>query len=353
MVSGERRPELGLDKFCSTSLLRFHRRDPDASPRFSTLNSQLLNSQPSTLKMNPIRVAFLGKSASRGGSQRELSCIVKYLDKSRFEPMVLLPDGGDLLDEFKRSAPTHVYSEQIYSEQNEARKDGILSRLARHLQKNVRGSSRHQASSHQAQQRDWALKLITSFRPELIFRQYHFPIPHFDSIETLNIPSVQPVLLYGVAFAHLSDDEVRRIINRSMTFVCRGKKVRDYVHGCWGVPLDRIATNATGLDLALRDEQMKNAGRLRRSDIGLEEDAVVVATSGSFHYRKGVDIWVETAALVRARYPEKKLKFMWIGGSEGQRALTLYGCSVMSLVREYGLRATFFLPATSNMSIRI
>jgi glycosyltransferase involved in cell wall biosynthesis len=289
--------------------------------------------------VKPIRVAFLGKGATRGGSQRELSCIVKYLDKSRFEPMVLLPEGGDLLDYFKRCAATHVYSEQIHPEKKEGRKEGILSRFARLLQKDVRrGSSRHQASSDQAQKkRDWALKKIMAFRPDLIFRQYHFPIPHFDSTETLNIPSVQPVLLFGLAFAHLSDDDVRRIINRSMTFVCRGKKVRDYVHGCWGVPMERIATNATGLDLELRDEQMKTPGRLRRSDIGLEEDAVVVATSGSFHYRKGVDIWVEMAALVRARFPEKKLKFMWIGGSEGQRTLTLYGRAVMNLVREYGL----------------
>ena len=115
------------------------------------------------------------------------------------------------------------------------------------------------------------------------------------------------------------------------------KKVRGYVHGCWGVPLDRIAMNCTGLDLEVRDEQMKSPDRPRRADIGLDEDAVVVATSGSFHYRKGVDIWVEAAALLRARYPGKKLKFMWIGGSEGQRTLTLYGSAVTSLVSEYGL----------------
>ena len=48
----------------------------------------------------PLRIAFLGKSASRGGSQRELSYIVKYLDKERFEPMVLLPEGGDLVGRF-------------------------------------------------------------------------------------------------------------------------------------------------------------------------------------------------------------------------------------------------------------
>ena len=64
---------------------------------------------------------------------------------------------------------------------------------------------------------------------------------------------------------------------------------------------------------------------------------MVVATSGSFHYLKGVDIWVETAALLRDRYPAGKLKFMWIGGSEGQRRHSLYGSAVMSLVSEYGL----------------
>ena len=82
---------------------------------------------------------------------------------------------------------------------------------------------------------------------------------------------------------------------------------------------------------------MKDPGRLRRGDIGLDDDTVVVATSGSFHYLKGVDMWVETAALLRARYPAKKLKFIWIGGSEGQRTATLYGSAVMSLVREHGL----------------
>ena len=58
-----------------------------------------------------IRVAFLGKGATRGGSQRELSYMVRYLDKERFEPMVLLREGGDLLSEFESSAPTHVYPE--------------------------------------------------------------------------------------------------------------------------------------------------------------------------------------------------------------------------------------------------
>jgi hypothetical protein len=181
------------------------------------------------------------------------------------------------------------------------------------------------------------LKLFTAFHPDVIVRQYHFPIPEFELIERLKIPSVQSVLLYGAGFAQMNDDGARRFIKRSAIFVCPGKKVRDYLHGCWGVPLDCIATNCIGLDLTIRDEQMKNPGRLRRADIGLDEDSVVVATSGSFHYLKGVDIWVETAALLRARYPAAKLKFMWIGGSEGQRTASLYGSAVMNLVREHGL----------------
>ena len=202
------------------------------------------------------------------------------------------------------------------------------------------GRTKHLGTRYQVARkstRDWALKLVSAFRPDVIVRQYHFPIPQFDLVETLNIPSVQSVLLYGAGFAQMSDDEVRRFIKRSAIFVCPGKKVRDYLHGCWGVPLHRIATNCIGLDLTIRDEQMRYPGRLRRADIGLEEDSVVVATSGSFHYLKGVDIWVETAALLRDRYPAGKLKFMWIGGSEGQRRHSLYGSAVMSLVSEYGL----------------
>jgi glycosyltransferase involved in cell wall biosynthesis len=281
----------------------------------------------------PLRIAFLGKSASRGGSQRELSYIVKHLDKDRFQATILLPEGGDLLGDFERSAPTHVYSESetTLQERSPNRLLQVIRRKAHKAEPQFSGRGAHQC--------DWALELITAFRPDVIVRQYHFPIPHFDPIESLNIPSVQSVLLYGAGFAHVGDEDLRRLIKRSQAFVCPGKKVRDYIHGCWGVPADRIATICIGLDLAIRDEQMNDPGRVRRGDIGLDDDTVVVATSGSFHYLKGADVWVETAALLRARYPAKKLKFIWIGGSEGQRTATLYGSAVMSLVREHGLTA--------------
>jgi glycosyltransferase involved in cell wall biosynthesis len=281
--------------------------------------------------MNPIRIAFLGKSATRGGSQRELSYIVKYLDKDRFQATILLPEGGDLLGDFERSAATHVYSESNPAQEQ------TQNQLLQLLRQKAHKESPSQLSSRAAHKGNWALELINAFQPNVIVRQYHFPIPHFGPIETLDIPSVQSVLLYGAAFAQLGDDDLRRLIKRSATFVCPGKKVRDYVHGCWGVPSDRIATICIGLDLTIRDEQMNHPDRLRRADIGLEKDTLVVATSGSFHYLKGADVWVEAAALLRARYPAKKLKFIWIGGSEGQRRLTLYGSAVMSLVHEYGL----------------
>jgi glycosyltransferase involved in cell wall biosynthesis len=334
MVPGERRTEPGADRYCSTSLfLRFDRgTDSDASP--VTLNAQL-----STLKVKPIRVAFLGKGATRGGSQRELSYMVRYLDKDRFQAMVLLREDGDLLSEFQSSAPTHVYPETRAA--TPARAPNPFLKLLGRRSKQPSGNP---LPGRAEIQRDWALKLVSAFRPDVIVRQYHFPIPQFDCIETLNIPSVQSVLLYGAGFAQMSDDEVRRFIKRSAIFVCPGKKVRDYLHGCWGVPLHRIATNCIGLDLTIRDEQMRYPGRLRRADIGLEEDSVVVATSGSFHYLKGVDIWVETAALLRDRYPAGKLKFMWIGGSEGQRSHSLYGSAVMSLVSEYGLTDDVIFP---------
>jgi glycosyltransferase involved in cell wall biosynthesis len=284
-------------------------------------------------RQNPIRVAFLGKSASRGGSQRELSYIVKYLDKDLFQATILLPEGGDLLGDFERSAPTHVYSESSPTAQQRS-SNRLLQMIRQRAQK-----APSRVSDRTSHQHDWALELIDAFRPNVIVRQYHFPIPHFDPIETLDIPSVQSVLLYGAAFAQLGDEDLRRIIKRSAAFVCPGKRVRDYIHGCWGVPADRIATICVGLDLTVRDQQMNDPGRLRRADIGLDDETLVVATSGSFHYLKGVDIWVQAAAIVRARYPAKKLKFVWIGGSEGQRTLSLYGSAVMGLVREYGLAA--------------
>ena len=169
-------------------------------------------------------------------------------------------------------------------------------------------------------------------------------------MEGLNIPSVQPVLLYGVAFAHLSDEDLRRIINRSMTFVCRGKKVRDYVHGCWGVPLDRIAMKChrtrSGDKRRANEKPGSPPTRRYRPRRGC---------GGGGHLRARFTIGKALTYGSRQRrscvpaIPVKKLKFMWIGGSEGQRTLTLYGSAVTS--HGSGIRLSgrsFFLPATSN-----
>ena len=108
-----------------------------------------------------------------------------------------------LLGDFERSAPTHVYSEPETTPQDTEPEPASPSASGGRRDR-APGISCQVARTHQ---RDWALKLITAFRPDVIVRQYHFPIPHFDSIESLNIPSVQSVLLYGAGFAQLSDED--------------------------------------------------------------------------------------------------------------------------------------------------
>ena len=61
-----------------------------------------------------------------------------------------------------------------------------------------------------------------------------------------------------------------------------------------------------------------------RADLGIPEDAFVVGGSGSETWRKGKDLFVQLAALLRRRNPRRTFRFVWVGwqgDEEDQRQL--------------------------------
>ena len=265
----------------------------------------------------PLKVLFLGKDATRGGGQRVLSYVVKYLDKERFTPIILLPVGGDLLPEYEKYADTYVFPAGRFVQW------GLRLFPIRRRVERIRSYF-------------WINKLVKKLQPDILVRWYHYDIFQFHAIDKFDIPSIQIAFQRGAQCAlRLPDNYHKQLISRSSLFLAEGKGSREYIHDCWGISYDRIATVCIGIDLSIRDAQLKNA-RMTRADVGLPEDALVITTLGSLIFLKGADLWVRMAKELLERYPEKNLYFLWVGGRPHQFQL-VYGHSVLKLVQELGI----------------
>jgi len=256
---------------------------------------------------------------------RVLSYILKYLDRKRFAPTVIAWEGGDLLPEYRRYAPTYVYGDEkrhSWLTSLERSSSGALKRMIARREKRYG--------------RRWMQSMMGQIQPHLIVHNYHAAIPLFEGAPNPDVPAIQTVFMYGAALNSLGTAQIEKLVGRATHFICEGKNVREYAHDCLGIPPGQISTVCVGVDLAVRNHQLGKAKRVRRSDLGISEKELVIATCGPLNYHKAPDIWLKAAALLQARRNQQPLKFIWIGGTERQLE-GLYGRSLLRLRGELGL----------------
>ncbi len=177
--------------------------------------------------------------------------------------------------------------------------------------------------------------IVDDFKPHLIVHNYNARIRAFDGVADFR-PSIQCLTLYGLSLALFGEDESERIVKRAGHIMVEGTNVLDFLHGCVGVPLADMSICCMGIDRTIRDEQLAVPDRVRRENLGIAEDDIVIGGCGTPNFIKGVDIWLRAAAILKERHPELPLKFLWIGGTE-IRFTTLYARSVLSLTKDLGL----------------
>ena len=285
---------------------------------------------PTTLGPRRHRVLFFGKDASRGGTMRILSYVLRYIDQGKFEPQVVLRTGGALLSEYRRQATVHVYDERGGDSRLGAFANG------RGFPKRLRRAARRHRQRREIREGPrWVQGIIEEFNPDLVVHNYNARIRTFDGVADFR-PSIQSLTLYGLSLALFGEDESERIVKRAGHIMVEGTNVLDFLHGCVGVPLADMSICCMGIDETIRDEQLAIPDRVRRADLGIAGDDIVIGGCGTPNFIKGVDIWLRAAAILKERHPELPLKFLWIGGTE-VRFKTLYARSFLSLTKDLGL----------------
>jgi glycosyltransferase involved in cell wall biosynthesis len=247
------------------------------------------------------RILVVGHDASRAGAQIALLHLVRWLAAGdRVDPVVLLRRDGDMRPEYEREVPTVVA-------------DVVGGSLRRRFTGWVRRPSAQRLAIPRG---------LVHARIRLI---YINSVASLDLLERLRAAWPVPVLCH----VHELEMAIRRfcgldVFQRAQAhvdaYIAVSEAVRRNLVESHGIAPGRVHLVYEGLPLpeggraAVADETAAVRVRLR-----LPADAFVVGGCGTLDWRKGPDLFLQTAALVRALQPARPIHFVWVGASPAAR----------------------------------
>lgn len=212
-------------------------------------------------------VAYIATSAGDwGGASRSLFLLLKALDRSRFEPLVLFPEAGPILKTLEAMGiryliwPPHHY-------------ENPLSYLGGMLR---------------------AIRLFKRERVDLLHINYggFWRMAEVEGARLLGIPVLTHLRLVvehpGPSFRRCT------LAIANSRFTAKASKLG-------GVPVE-VMHNIVDLD------RYDNATDIR-AEIGVEEEDMVITFAGQIRRHKGVDLFIEAAS----RIPEARARFLIVG----------------------------------------
>ena len=251
------------------------------------------------MALDELRLLAVTHEASRTGAPIVLLRFLQWLrleHGSHVETIAL--KGGPLLADFAAVGPVHLIP--AYGTEN----------LPRRLEQGMFRAGMERSSTSVRMKR---LKLQSR-------KLRGFDVLYCNSstsaVALRMLPELPPHVIAHVheltsAFNHWMDDEDRRwLLEHSSRFVVAADCVGTNLVDNHGVDSAHIRRCYEFIDLpSASDVGVRRA----RAALGLADDELVVGCMGTADWRKGTDLFLQMAALVRRRAPELKVRFVWVG----------------------------------------
>jgi len=223
-----------------------------------------------------------------GGENYLLSCF-RYLDRSRYHPIVWLPGDGAFRAALEQAGVEYVIEPVDYGWLKPPRPwyeflSGLPGRVQRitNLIRERRIQLVHTNSN----------MILEGALAAKIAGVRHLFLAHIDFQS--NLPVYQRMRLDAASFARLMDDLSTGILAVS-------GHVRDTL--CPPLPPERVTVVNNGLEMARYDAALVECDGSLRQSLGLVDDAVIVVAAGRVTEDKGFDLLVEAAGQVCPTHP--------------------------------------------------
>jgi glycosyltransferase involved in cell wall biosynthesis len=256
---------------------------------------------------------FISHDDYRAGAPLVLLTFLRWLRASTdIEARVLLRDCyNDLRADFEDVAPVSVWNEGSSSS---TKVPGWKAALAswvggRGVQSTI-GPAASERNAHQ----DALVERWREWQPDLIYSNTITNGAVLAALSHLGVPVITHVHELEFWIRHRLDGAtLQQVTSNTNRYIAVSQAVRanlianvgvspesiDVVHGYVPRPLAQVA-----------DEQR---AELRRA-LDIPPDAIVVGACGTLDWRKGADLFLQVACVVRAARPNVPVHFLWVGG---------------------------------------
>jgi len=230
------------------------------------------------------KILFISHDASLTGAPRELLYIVKYIDRTKFEPIVLLGKDGPLREEFEANARVVIQE--------------LFDRGVKYFRELAMFSKR--------------LKLLKELKVDLVYCNTVMTAKWLLYAKLLNLPTIVHVHELRYVFEALSSFDRYMLHNFSDKCVAASSGVRKYLLSVCSLNPSKIVIFHESLEIPPAIPPKNEALKKELFPAGCD---LIVGMVGRVAQMKGTDLFIETARMVKEQFAGKiKIKFLIVGG---------------------------------------
>ena len=227
-----------------------------------------------------ISILFIGHDAGIGGGQMLLLSLVKWFYKNTgIDFKILLLTGGELVESYHAIAPTLVWDEcKKYSPTKE---------------------------NFSATIREFVGKI------DLVYGNTMVSSFIYDELSYLNVPVITHVHeLENTIRLYESTAAIKNMRHFTALFMVASNQVAENLIKNHGIAPGKIEMVPDFIEI--RDLNFNSSKNELRKKLGLPQDGMLVFGAGSITWRKGVDLFIETAIVLKQK-GMTDFHFIWIG----------------------------------------
>ena len=274
--------------------------------------------------MGKTKVLFVSNSATLGGAPRVMLDLVRHISRDRFKPSVLLGGVGPAVAEFSKVAPTYVFRYPVAIP-----KTGRIQNLLRPIVEKI-----------------WFRYVVDQTQPDVIYHNTIGGEHWMRHALALKLPRIMHVHGVPVDYMARGNSYLNLIATYATHYICCSRHEADRLGSCLGIEPEKITTIYAGVDVGAIQQKQSGRSTTSHTQLRTMEEDLVIGGAGSLVFGKGVDVFVRVAAIIRQQSPDKRLRFVWIGGHPSLSGLPRdrYTQSVIQYARRLGLGDVFSFP---------
>ncbi len=239
-------------------------------------------------------IIFISHDASRTGAPILLLNFLRWFKQNTDIPFrIVLRKGGELESEFVELAPTLVFEQKL--------NNGIYDRLKRRL------------IPHDPSLR--LKKWLDGFNVGLIYSNTSTNGNLLELLSFLDCPVISHIHELEYIIQYFGLEAFEQTQKQTTHYICCAEAVKNnlitnhqvsstdatVIHE--SIPISFTESHAT--------EQTKN---ILHNELKLRHDAFIVGASGTTDWRKGADLFIQLAYIVKRKAKDAAIQFVWVGG---------------------------------------